>query len=115
MAIAPPMTLRTTAARRPAERRARRPGRHQGGEHGDDRHRDPRWPWHQGDGQQRQHRRGRERQEARPGGMAGMGQLAQVDAQLGLGVSGQRVVRSQLFGDMPGQAGPYAFRLIDPR
>ena len=44
-----------------------------------------------------------------------MGQLARVDAQLGLGVSGQRVVRSQLFGDMPGQAGLQAFLLIDPR
>jgi hypothetical protein len=34
---------------------------------------------------------------------------------LGLGVGGQRVVRSQPFGDMPGQAGLQAFRLIDPR
>ena len=34
-----------------------------------------------------------------------MGQLVRVDAQLGLGVGGQRVVRSQPFGDMPGQGG----------
>ena len=32
-----------------------------------------------------------------------------VDGQLGLGVGGQRVVRSQPFGDMPGQAGLQAF------
>jgi hypothetical protein len=45
----------------------------------------------------------------------GAGQLLGVDAQLGLGVRGQRIVRGQLFGDLPGQAGGQAPRLVELR
>ena len=93
------------AAWRPAEHRAGRTRRHQGSKHDNNRDRDPRRLRHQRDGQQRQHRPGHERQQARPGGMAGTSQLLRIDAQLSLGVCGQRVAGGQPFGNMPGQAG----------
>jgi len=47
--------------------------------------------------------------------VAGRSELLRVDAELGLGVSGQRVVGGQLFGDLPGQTRLQALGLIDTR
>jgi hypothetical protein len=61
------------------------------------------------------YRPGHERAEARDGGVAGAGELLRVDAELGLGVGGQRVAGGQLLGDVPGQVRRRALGLVDPR
>jgi hypothetical protein len=51
---------------------------------------------------EREYRAVDERQEAREGGVTRAGQLGRVDAELGTGVDGERVMLGEPLGDLPG-------------
>lgn len=57
----------------------------------------------QHDGEQRQQGAGREGDEARPGGVPGVGEFVRVDAELDTGVGAQGVAGGELLGDLMGE------------